>query len=303
MRRPRTPWVSLCALLALVAVACGREDVELLVYIGKSPDGGLVSPGAEGGVCPVVTARACLSRGASCASASECCTGRCEANVCLDVSCAAPGASCTARSECCSGACEPNVNGGRTCLDYCRAEGEPCTRALDCCARACNGGRCGGAVCKRRNEPCGAPSECCSQRCEGGECAIETAFACRPSGEDCSSGSGSGCCGGCGQDNRCVPGPGPCGATGTACESDTDCCRGTCVANAAGNRVCTAACVTANETCARDADCCSRQCSLTESRCAPESAPACTRIDQPCTSSASCCSGACAGGVCRAACP
>ena len=236
--------------LALLSFACGREDIELVPRDGSAfGDGGCEVPS---------TPRKCQGNGATCSVASECCSGRCADRVCLAPSCGAPASACTSRDACCSGRCDPfGAGGALVCLAYCAADGSPCTHAADCCGLSCNGGACGGAICRREGDACTSAAKCCSNLCgSDGKCALVES-ACRPAGESCKSGGGMPCCSGaCTDSDRCDFGPGACSVPGQLCNLDGDCCRGTCVANGQGVRVCTAACLPSGGACASGADCC-----------------------------------------------
>lgn len=303
MRAPR-----LCLALALLnaTASCGREDVELLVYVAALPDAGLATPAREDASdgdanCGRAATFHCLPRGADCATASDCCTGRCDAGVCLDASCGPPGQGCTTRAECCSGVCEGRMATSleRVCAPYCRGDGAPCGAASDCCGRACNQGRCGGSACRKRGDACVTASDCCSGACGVDlRCTVEPQLVCRPVGEDCSSGSAAGCCGQCGAGGACALGPGPCAALGTTCDVGADCCSGTCNLDASGRRLCAGPCASEGADCRFGSDCCSGSCSAVGSRCAKAGATTCSRAGESCSASEACCSGACIGGRC-----
>jgi hypothetical protein len=260
----------------------------------------MLGPSSNGGL----TAAGGASAASSGASASGACTGP---------SCAplgpgkASGATCATADECQSGRCEP-VTGQPTevCLSACFSDGVACTRALDCCSTGCLDGKCGGQ-CKIVGDGCTSNAECCSNVCQAGECQVDLPNRdCRPTGEDCGKGSGSGCCNTCNkQTGRCDFGPDTCFAEGVACTADAACCHGQCLSGA-----CTTVCVAEAGACTANADCCSVNC--VAGTCAPPpslgaggatgaggNAPTCTLTADACTDSAACCSQNCFGGFCE----
>jgi hypothetical protein len=232
-------------------------------------------------------------------------------------------APCTTPSSCLAGRCEP-VTGtaGEVCLAACFADGAACTRALDCCSTGCFNGKCGGK-CTVEGDSCANNAECCSGVCEGGRCQVDMPNRdCRPTGEDCSSGSGSGCCNQCDKETkRCGFGADTCFAQGVACSNDAQCCRGQCL-----NQVCTTPCVAVAGACTAGADCCTAHCSAS-GVCEPPppvlgtggamgvggasssagasaigGAPVvtCTLTGDSCANNGQCCSQFCLGGFCEA---
>jgi hypothetical protein len=198
--------------------------------------------------------------------------------------CGAAGATCTGAAGCCSNRCEP-VTGvpRRACGAFCVGEGAACTQAQDCCSLGCFGGKCVTRTCTVENEACKSDGECCSNLCREGRCQIDRVNRdCRPTGEDCTSGTGRGCCSNvCNErTKRCDHAPASCRTSGATCEKDGDCCRGTCDP---ASRTCKtpppagvdaggpaaggmapldagAVCVPLNGVCAGDAACCSGFC-------------------------------------------
>src|SRR5579859_2151085 len=84
----------------------------------------------------------------------------------------------------------------------------------------------------------------------------------------------------------------PCGVTGSACQSGSQCCSATCDPN--GTCASTIGrCVAAGGTCASGTDCCSLSCS------GGVCGGSCVSDNQPCTGSGSCCSGTCSNGACQ----
>jgi hypothetical protein len=168
-----------------------------------------------------------------------------------------PDAPCTAPSECASNRCEPvPTTTDVVCLGACFADGAPCTRALDCCSTGCFDGHCGG-LCTVEGEDCASDAECCSNNCDRGRCAVDEANPdCRPTGEDCTSGTSRGCCHACDEEtDRCGFPEGTCFAQGVACTADSECCRGACV-----DGTCRTQCTEDDGACAADSDCCSARC-------------------------------------------
>jgi len=314
------PWIKAALLLGAVTAvtisaaamtACGREDVDLLDTPPSGPgadggdeaadDGGSLGDGTrgDGAGCPDAPSGVCRTSGDVCASAQDCCSDRCENGICLPAACGAPGAACTTRDQCCSGACEP-VPGtpNRACLGYCKRNGVACTRAQDCCSLACLGGVCAAGVCGKTGDDCTLASDCCSGKCTTGRCELDTLLSCRPSGEDCNSGGGIGCCGPCNQDGRCDVGPGACRAIGAPCLTTADCCRGSCAQTVnQGPLVCVADCVLEGASCATSSDCCAGSCAGAPSTCRSQ-IQACKLLGADCTSDGECCSSQCLGGRC-----
>lgn len=216
----------------------------------------------------------------------------------------------SARPElCASGRCETMPGTiGPVCLDACFADGAPCERALDCCSLGCFDGSCGGGLCIVEGEDCREDAECCSHICgPDGECEIdEPNRECRPTGEDCSSGSGSGCCHACveegdrffdmlGGEERCGFPEDTCFAQGVGCISDDDCCRGEC-----SEGVCRTPCVSDGDTCTSDGECCSGTCG-NDGACEPPGGdtPECTATGSRCVDHGECCTDFCFGGFCE----
>jgi hypothetical protein len=184
--------------------------------------------------------------------------------------CSAPGAECEIRNSCCSGRCEPGgPHGSLLCGPFCQANGSPCDDAQDCCSLACHGGICGGSICGVIGSACIEDSGCCSGRCDSGRCAMTTE-PCFPSGESCGGDTGAYCCSNwCdGTTGRCDLGPGNCREASSPCTVDTDCCRGKCQTNAEeGVPVCTAACLGPGVGCDTNGDCCAGTCGGAPSTC------------------------------------
>ena len=236
----------------------------------------------------------CQGLGGECDDAGECCTGRCASGFCADDAgfCDDVGIDCSNGASCCSGRCEPVEGSGDVfCLGICFADGQACTRAQDCCGLGCNDGVCGGEICSREGENCDEDANCCSNRCaDDGRCEIDRESGCRPSGEDCTSGGPTECCGVCDDDlDRCVPGADTCRSQGVDCDDDNECCSGNCTDGTCRE----SECVDTGGDCASDFECCSSQC---EGTCQPPEN--CEPLGLMCESDQDCCSGFCLGGFC-----
>ncbi len=292
--------------------------------------------GACGGVSgDSSTTKACNLQGSACAKGFDCCSGTCNGGSCVGntiggsadggapggsgpLSCSAPTSSCTLSAECCSGRCEPVVGqaGVIKCRDACRADGLACADAQDCCGLGCFDGVCTSKkLCLVVGDSCTVNSECCSSVCDQSkkECAVDLANStCRPTGEDCSSGPQSGCCGATKANDLCVDGrcalpPTACHGNTATCASDSECCSGHCDA---ASKTCAVvkACTPSLGACVTGADCCAASC--TNGSCdAPVAPPPvvgsdaappalCISTGASCTDSASCCSSLCLGTFC-----
>lgn len=261
---------------ALCASACGEEAIDLGARSSTSDasttDGALDDAGSG---CTKGQPAVCAPDGATCTSASACCSQRCEGGFCVTSgTCTAPGTACTTRSTCCSGRCEP-TGGDRICLGYCAADGAHCDGSQDCCSLACHANVCGGVICSVFGGSCAKNEECCSRSCDNGFCAVDSSTTCRASGEGCPTDAGASCCSGvCNQATaRCDLGPGACRQPGTPCMVDGDCCRGLCKAGANGVPVCTSQCLADGAGCNSAGDCCGSVCTGAPARCG---APTCT---------------------------
>jgi len=214
--------------------------------------------------------------------------------------CSGADVACTTHGDCCSGRCEPVTGAGRVaCTNYCFADGAACTRAQDCCSLGCFGGKCGGGLCRVYNEACTTNAECCSNICTGGLCAIDRSNTdCRPTGETCTSGPGSGCCTDVCNESldppRCMHAVDTCRAQGAACMRDQDCCRGVCDP---ATKTCKTPCKPNGAMCTASGECCNGNC--TGGVCGPP-VMSCQPVGSACTLSAQCCTGLCLGGLCDA---
>jgi len=260
---------------------------------------------------------ACVRTGNACALPDDCCSHFCIDHVCTEFgACQSATTACTNAGSCCSGRCEP-ITGttSRRCLDYCRADGVACEKALDCCTLGCFGGKCGGGLCRIESEPCTTNAECCSNICDTsrGQCQIDRVNPdCRPTGETCTSGTGSGCCEVCNKStDRCEFGPSTCRAQGTSCTKDADCCKGKCLPNDSGQLVCQTPCSPDGQPCSMSAQCCGFNCAGTPARCQPPGASPdagesdgaiCKRTGLACTAASECCSHFCIAGFCDVPC-
>ncbi len=308
--------------LALLGGACGAETIELAptgdaAAVPVAEGGGPEATSGEGATLAVdgavavceagAPAPACRALGDPCGGASDCCSAHCASSTCVAPgTCAGAGASCSSRADCCSGLCEPVAGTtARACLAECRPPGASCQRASDCCSLACTGGVCGGSECMVEGSDCTSNAQCCSNRCDaasGNRCTLDSVAACRPAGEDCTSGGGGPCCGACNDTvKRCDPGPGPCRPRSAVCRTSADCCNGTCADDGTGHTVCVSALLPDGAVCAAGFECASGACGGNPPRCAAAMAP-CGVTGASCTAAAQCCSGTCTGGACQPGC-
>jgi hypothetical protein len=324
LRRVALPAAALLLTLGLFQ-ACGSSSGGAFGAGGSdSADAGgslnLPGSGATAGTLDVTgTAGVGTASGGATAATGG---GSAAGGACVGANCGVPvtgpakaaGATCTMPDQCQSGRCEP-VTGMPTeaCLSACFADGVACTAALDCCSTGCMNGKCGGQ-CTVVGDPCKVNAECCSNVCQAGQCQVDMPNRdCRPTGEDCGKGSGSGCCNTCNKDGRCDFGPDTCFAQGVACTATAQCCHGECLSG-----VCTTPCVAQAGACTANADCCSVSC--VAGKCQPPppatgvggasgtggstgvgGAPtACVLTGDSCTTAGQCCSGVCFGGFCEA---
>src|SRR5262249_53547405 len=139
---------------------------------------------------------------------------------------------------------------------------------------------------------------------------------CRPTGESCTSGHGSGCCDTCDNDDgRCGFGPTTCRAQGVGCTADSDCCKGKCLPNDRGTPVCVTRCLATAPPCSLDAECCSFSCNANTGQCnapAPlkppdggtsaEAGATCLITGQRCSADVDCCTRSCIAGYCDVRC-
>ena len=282
-------------LLAMVIAACGEDidfasgrdaaapvmapdaappvvdaSLESSVHLPSRPDAAVVDA-ARGAHhfpdagCPSPVPM-CAANGSFCQHAYDCCTGRCDQGYCLPSgTCAAPGAACNTRTGCCSNRCEPsNRTGALECAQYCMANGAPCRDASDCCSFGCNGGTCGGPLCSTAGSPCSSDATCCSGHCGPSGCA-PTMGACLPTEEACDQDSGMKCCSNfCNaRTGRCDLGAGGCREQSSPCNSDSDCCRPSCLRNPQdprGASICAAPCLADGIGCNSNGDCCGGVC-------------------------------------------
>jgi hypothetical protein len=239
----------------------------------------------------------CTAVGKACKTASQCCFGRCEQDICLGPTgvCSAAGVSCVASAECCSGRCEALSGTDRVCsANACVAVGKACTLAIECCSLTCTNGTCSdGEGCAMIGQSCDAKSDCCSNLCtddkcqkipgtlcagSGEQCAADAACCsgkcqemggvrrcavvstCRAGGEPCST-NGDCCSGTCGQDGFC-PLMSMCQTAGEPCTGFRECCSGLCADPGTGVRICQymSGCRPVGEVCAVDEDCCGLRC-------------------------------------------
>ncbi len=302
--------------VAIALAACGREQLVQLVPedsggLADAAFGGDGSPQSDASTrpCDMIDAgprQSCRGNGASCQGANDCCSSRCQGNVCLAAgACSGPGASCSTRDQCCSGRCEPGggVGGGaKKCTNYCLADGASCAGAQECCSLACNGGVCGGALCFKEESACTSSSECCSGNCDGDVKRCRVGGGCKGTGDECET---TECCSGvCTSGTsgaRCDPGPGPCRPPGSFCNADGDCCRAPCSLGANGYKTCAAPPLPDGQPCGSNADCASRICTGVPPVCGAPSAQ-CKLVGSTCDIASDCCSDQCQAGYCASNC-
>jgi hypothetical protein len=282
--------------------------------------------------CLGSAAGSCKNDNTNCSSDVECCSGRCQSNLCMP--CGTATQSCDSRTDCCyqgnnlrcgSGSCSApsgfSPDGGGACYTqatYCLPNDNCCNG--ECTAQACPGFM-GPPPCS--NAPCSGASDCCSGYwCDltnpNGSCVISsgqtkgTNIACRHHSE-CQSGF-------CDTTQppgkwRCAaPNPVGCASVGKACGA-AQCCGG--MQCSAGTSTC---CMLPGEPCGSDTDCCSAsgggpsmvckrgvcQLQIGTIICAPISSATCQKTDgtickQPgssCTNAAECCTNMCNGQTC-----
>ena len=215
-----------------------------------------------------------------------------------------PGETCNSPEECTTGLCVGSFGstsyycrksctlGGSTC-----GAGETCTQLQGTSVGACIPGS-GSSGTKPPGATCQSPLECLSGLCVGGGTAYYCRETCKPSLNDCPSGTE------CMQllgtaDGACIPAD-PKAELGAACEYQDDCITNVClgIVGTSGS-FCTQACTTP-ETCP-----CGMQCTAFQSGerfCVPGGPQACVPSGNPCQSAAECVSQACVDGLCRDTC-
>jgi hypothetical protein len=305
----RSGLIAALGALALTTVACGSSsDSGLTTGSQHGVDGG------AGASLNVDTGGASGAAGAPSGSGSAANTGTSGggtsaggSGACVGASCGVgqnpvgkpAAATCGAPDECASGRCEPVTGVAKeVCLSACFADGVACEKALDCCSTGCHAGVCSG-LCTVEGDSCKANADCCSGNCDGGRCAVDLVNRdCRPTGEDCTSGSGRGCCNECNKKTkRCDFGADTCFAEGVACQASSDCCRGECTAG-----VCKTPCAADGAACSAAGDCCSATCDATgtcATKKAPDGGAACSPTGTQCATANDCCSLFCFGGFCE----
>ncbi len=267
----------------------------LVFSIGCGSDSGADDDGLDGGIGQ--DSGDCLGTGATCTENEECCSGRCENNLCLGASglCDGLGEPCTSPGACCSGRCEAVPSGDMVCVvGGCVGDGDACTAAIDCCSMSCVDGECSSeGLCAVATEECEEDEDCCSNSC-GTDNLCELVGTCLTSGELC--GDDTPCCSGFCEDlgedgHRCMP-VSSCRAEGDLCTAASDCCSGVCGED--GLCPVMAECQTVGEPCTGFHECCSGLCAdpgtgvpvcQTISGCRP--------IGDICQTAGDCCSGVC----------
>ncbi len=283
----------LAAAISLLA-ACGSDRARpapgcLAAGAGCSSNADCCSYGCApplGGGAPVCQCNPLP--GGLCATTADCCNSTygpvtCRDNQCLDV-CRNLGEDCTSGvTQCCSGYCNP----ARQCAPPCRAFGQSCTLSNDCCAGlGCPGVTCS-FTCGTTNAPCTGDGQCCSGWFCGGTVCVQGT--CSAQGLPC--GSNDQCCQSP-KHLKCDAGTGTCecGAIGTTCADDLDCCSGfTCRTGSAPGSLpqCHPAAPRVDgSACIDPSDCTSTTCVV----------PAGQTLGSCCTAK----SGACSAGICCA---
>ena len=145
---------------------------------------------------------------------------------------------------------------------------------------ACN---CGGP--KPANDDGGIP--------DGGNYDGGPGSTCLTTGTSCSTTSGGVCCSGVCNGSACAT-PTFCGAPGTACSVNTDCCSNHCLNGQCSSQQC----LDVGTACTGSSDCCTATCTSGSCATIPGSTSTCKVIGQACSSGADCCSTNCQGGVC-----
>ena len=235
--------------------------------------------------CPEsAEATCCRADGASCTQDAPnlCCSGVCDprTSTCGGKVCSDLDHSCQNNTDCCSGKCSDNV-----CVEnICTPRGGVCNKDTDIC---CGGTQCQTSpgsskgicdftqTCRGENEQCvvsgGSPDEqCCNQvpcvpiggPATGKVLGVCNSGSCLPADAPCQD-QGSPCCG----ELSCDPfkqtcGKG-CGTTDPSCTAGYECCSGTCQGPLG--------CKCSDGACQRSEDCCSGSC--VKGACAPSCAP------------------------------
>ena len=244
-------------------------------------------------ICQPAAGAACQQPGNSCEGGNPavCCADNLQGKQCgvsrngVSICCSAAGASCTTATECCSGSCSSTNGEPGTCKKLplqsgctadnqcegsalCQSNGVPVsgggqgtccnpatTGALDCNADGdCCSGRCRAVgadefkcQCSQQSEGCTRDNDCCQGTCVQGTCQVVISI-CQPFLATCQLGTDC-CSGSCGVNNRCR-----CIGTNAACTSNAGCCTGNCSNGVCGSCVapltdCFGRCCPAGATC------------------------------------------------------
>jgi hypothetical protein len=171
--------------VALVSILCGsgcsNTSVDVLTLRDAAGGGAADDDGAPDADSVDASfdgsgGNGCLSLGANCSFAAECCSLSCPTSAdqrcATGPLCAPAGGSCASNADCCANRCESNV-----CLGVippaCLPAGERCSSAAECCGALClaldsGGTRCAlSGTCRPLGETCGRHSDCCSSHCGG----------------------------------------------------------------------------------------------------------------------------------------
>jgi hypothetical protein len=183
------------------APVCAPEDTSCAVFCPGPNDDLCASQQcgcATGGDACTCRAERCVAAGETCETNFDCCDGLC---VCVDDNCTC---DCIAPEECASGGCGCS-NGACTCRpEDCNEIGGTCADDSDCCDGPCD---CTGAVCTctcvANGGDCASDEACCSENCGGGKCRIPVSECGQPR-DPCQ--TEADCCfGTCADDGVCIP--------------------------------------------------------------------------------------------------
>jgi hypothetical protein len=233
------------------------------------------APDGTSGTC--ASSPLCGVAGSPCVYGVDCCSNACNNGTCMKPpGCAPAGEACKGNAECCGQRCTTASDGKLRCelLEACRVVGELCGMSADCCSGSCAAGRCaplppcaandGKPGNKTVGEPCNGPPDCATRYCDAKK--------------------------------RCAP-IGGCAPQCERCDTNADCCAGSCVADSSGVKRCASSgCGPDGEICSGDAQCCS------SFNCTPDSASqvlrcerasACGDAGASCAVPSECCGGPC----------
>lgn len=201
-------------------------------------------------VCDADSGSCCAPRGAPCEGPGDpaCCGDECISGVCGGTACGLVGQTCRWGFQCCTGRCEEDVCAE---LATCAELGEPCKDSAECCdvdVAECRASEPGGVETCQLIEMCAVLGEPCDRNgsdcCDGFECEVAIATnesvcvptgagGCKLAGFDCA--IDADCC----LDLICVLGveqslceqpANACKKAGVDCASDGECCSQDCFA-------------------------------------------------------------------------